>query len=34
VTVAIHARQIVRPGTLHAVLDQAGMTVDELVALL
>ncbi|MBM4409922.1 MAG: addiction module toxin, HicA family [Chloroflexi bacterium] len=34
VTVSIHAGQVVRPGTLRSVLDQAGLTVDELIELL
>ncbi len=34
VTVSIHCGQIVKPGTLLAVLDQAGLTVDELIELL
>ena len=33
VTVSVHARQIVKPGTLRGVLEQAGLTVDELVEL-
>lgn len=34
VTIAVHAGQTVKPGTLRGVLDQAGLTVDELTALL
>ena len=34
VTVSVHAREIVKPGTLSSVLDQAGLTVEELIALL
>ncbi len=34
VTVSVHARDIVKPGTLRAILEQAGLTVDELVELL
>lgn len=34
VTVSVHAREIVKPGTLRGVLEQAGLTVDELVELL
>lgn len=34
VTVSIHRRQIVKPGTLLSVLEQAGLTVDELIELL
>jgi predicted RNase H-like HicB family nuclease len=34
VTIAVHAGHIVKPGTLRGVLDQAGLTVDELIALL
>jgi predicted RNA binding protein YcfA (HicA-like mRNA interferase family) len=34
VTIAVHAGAIVKPGTLRGVLDQAGLTVDELIALL
>lgn len=34
VTVSIHARQVVKPGTLRSVLEQAGLTVEELIELL
>ncbi len=34
VTVSIHKGQIVRPGTLLSVLDQAGLTIEEFVELL
>lgn len=34
VTVSIHAGQIVKPGTLRSILDQAEITVDDLIALL
>lgn len=34
VTVSIHSRQIVKSGTLRSILEQAGLTVEELVELL
>ena len=34
VTVSVHAGHIIKPGTLRGVLEQAGLTVDELVELL
>ncbi|MGD0153137.1 MAG: type II toxin-antitoxin system HicA family toxin [Thermacetogeniaceae bacterium] len=34
VTIPLHAGEIIKPKTLKSVLDQAGMTVDELGALL
>lgn len=34
VTVAIHAGQIVKPATLRGILEQAGLSTDELIALL
>lgn len=34
VTVSIHPGQIVKPRTLGSILDQAGLTVDELIELL
>jgi predicted RNA binding protein YcfA (HicA-like mRNA interferase family) len=34
VTVAVHAGDVVKPGTLKGVLDQAGLTVEEFVELL
>ena len=34
VTISVHAGQTIKPGTLRGVLEQAGLTVDELVELL
>jgi predicted RNA binding protein YcfA (HicA-like mRNA interferase family) len=34
VTVSIHAGQIVKPGTLRSILDQADLSVEELIRLL
>jgi predicted RNA binding protein YcfA (HicA-like mRNA interferase family) len=34
VTVSVHPRRIVKPATLRSVLEQAGLTVEEFVALL
>jgi predicted RNA binding protein YcfA (HicA-like mRNA interferase family) len=34
VTVSVHASAIVKPGTLHSILRQAGLTVEEFRALL
>ena len=34
VVVPLHARRIIKPGTLESILDQAGLSVDELRELL
>jgi len=34
VTLSVHSREIILPKTLASILDQAGMTVEELLALL
>jgi predicted RNA binding protein YcfA (HicA-like mRNA interferase family) len=34
VTIPVHSGEIIKPKTLKSILDQAGMTVDELRALL
>lgn len=34
VTVAVHAGETIRPGTLNAILDQAGLTIEQFAELL